>query len=53
MLTTLFSQYTELYSLISPRHPNLAREHAVAQEVEVYKQSSQPSYRNVSRFQSL
>jgi RNA exonuclease 1 len=48
MLQTLYNHFAELYSDIAARHPKLAAEHSLAQEEELYTQSSQHSYRNVS-----
>ena len=48
MLSTLYKQFTDLYSEILPKHPSLAKDHALSQEDQVYQQATTHTYRNVS-----
>lgn len=50
MLKTLYDHFVTLYSSISSLNPNLAAEHALKQEAEVYEKSSKPTYRVVRLF---
>ncbi|KAG6810869.1 hypothetical protein H0H92_009990 [Tricholoma furcatifolium] len=46
MLTTLYNHFVVLYHHLLPKHPNLASEHSLKQEEEIYKKSSKLTYRN-------
>ncbi|KAG9016632.1 RNA exonuclease 3 [Tulasnella sp. 427] len=46
MLGRLYAQFTTLYAQILPRKPNLASEHALAQELEIYNKTNAKTYRN-------
>ncbi|KII95095.1 hypothetical protein PLICRDRAFT_149506 [Plicaturopsis crispa FD-325 SS-3] len=46
MLKTLYEHYTVLYSKIESLDPNLAAEHSLKQEEEVYNKSNKLTYRN-------
>lgn len=52
MIKTLYEHFVTLYTDILPNDPNLAAEHALAQEQEVYSNSSKLTYRNVLKFPS-
>lgn len=47
MLKTLYDHFLVLYDKILISHPNLASEHALKQEQEVYAASNKFTYRNV------
>ncbi|TDL29584.1 hypothetical protein BD410DRAFT_823665 [Rickenella mellea] len=46
MLKTIYEHFASLYEDILPSNPNLAAEHALAQEENVYNQSTKLTYRN-------
>ncbi|KAG7449108.1 ribonuclease H-like protein [Guyanagaster necrorhizus] len=45
MLRTLYDHFTVLYEKILPKNPDIASEHALRQEDEVYQKSTKASYR--------
>ena len=47
MLKTLYETFKNLYSDLLQKSPSLASDHALAQEQEIYEQSSKLTYRNV------
>ncbi|KAG6911188.1 hypothetical protein DXG01_003055 [Tephrocybe rancida] len=46
MLKTLFDHFSVLYHAILPKSPNIAADHALKQEEEIYKKSGKLTYRN-------
>lgn len=47
MLDKFFDYFTELYSEILASKPDLAHEHALEQELEIYKEANKITYRTV------
>lgn len=50
MLKTLYEHFKALYADILSVQPNLASEHALLQEQEIYAGATKHTYRNVSNF---